>query len=171
MARRHNIVRRRSPNKDWIGSVDTANAIAGGGTKVLLSTAVFTFDTTVLRTLGVLGIATDQNSTTEQQEGALGMIVVSDAAIAAGVASIPGPITDIDNDGWFLHVPFLNEFKLVPGVGFNPLNTIVREFDFKSKRKIEDGFSIAVVIESTTTSEGFTASLIFRMLTMLRGTG
>ena len=174
MARHRNIVRRRQPNRSWTGIVDTANVIAGGGTKTLLgsiSLSVESIDETVLRTVGLISVNTDQSAATEQQEGAIGMIVVNDLAIAAGAASIPGPLTDIGDDGWFVHVPFANNFKLSSAVGIESQDATSRYFDFKSKRIVEGGFSIALMVESTAASEGFVLNVILRQLSMVKGTG
>ncbi len=108
MANRHHNTRRSNPNRAWAGTVDTENAF-GGGSKILLGSFSLSnpnIDETILRTVGVLSIRSDQIAAPEEQVGAFGMIKVTDLAIAAGAASIPGPVTDIGDDGWFVHVPF-----------------------------------------------------------------
>jgi len=178
MPRRSNRTFARSsgkrPNRGWSIIVDTANSIAGGSTKVLLGTLVPSnpgIDETVLRTVGMIAVKTDQVAATEQQEGAFGMIVVNDRAIAAGAASIPGPLTDGADAGWFVHVPFLNDFTFVSSAGFHANGLTNVTFDFKSKRIVEEGFQIALMVETTASSEGITFSTILRLLSMVRGTG
>ena len=73
-------------------------------TKVLLGVFVLSVPTlTIRRTLGLVNWRSDQNSGDEEPLGAFGMCVVSNEAIAAGVASVPGPYTDADADLWFVH--------------------------------------------------------------------
>ena len=175
MPRHRNFVRsnRRSPNRGWAGITDTGNAVAAA-TKVLLGSVSLSnsnIDETVLRFVGLIGVQTDQFVTDELQIGAFGMIVVNDFAIAAGAASVPGPITDSGDDGWFVHVPFINSFNFGTGVGFESNNMINRYFDFKSKRIVEEGFAIALVVESSSASQGFTFNIIARLLSMVKGTG
>ncbi len=75
--------------------------------------------------------------------GAMGMIVVSADAFAAGVASMPGPLTDGGND-WFVWVPF-GGFSFG---GIGPGELLVRkEFDSRGMRKMKFGEVIAVVLE------------------------
>ncbi len=170
---RSNFQRRRSPNRAWVG-LDAAVAVAGSGTKVLagsLSLSNANIDETVLRTVGMIAVTSDQVIATEDQIGAFGLIVVNERAIAAGAASIPGPITDISDDGWFVHVPFSQEFTFITAAGFHPSGSTEHKFDFKSKRIVEDGFAIAIMYESTSNSEGFVSEHIFRLLSMVRGTG
>ncbi len=165
---------RKSANRTWGGAVDTSSAIAGAGTKVLLGFLSLSnpgIEETILRTVGVMSMFTDQSAASEEQDGAFGMIVVNDRAITAGVASIPGPLTDISDDGWFVHIPFLNSWRLLSAVGFEAQNSSSTRFDFKSKRIVEDGFAIALVVESGVNSEGFTFNVILRLLSMVRGTG
>ncbi len=165
---------KRSSNKSWAGAVDMANGIAGASTKVLLgsiSASVATIDETILRTVGIVTVKSDQGIATEDYSGAFGMMVVNDRAITAGAASIPGPITDIGDDGWFVYVPFANDFLFLDGTGFEDRRSTVLNFDSKAKRVVEDGFSIALMVESTAASEGFVLSVILRVLSMIKGTG
>ncbi len=175
MARRHNNVRfaRGRSKKAWFGSSDVGNAIAGGGTKVLLGSISLSntnIDETLLRTVGMISVRTDQIVASEVQQGAFGMIVVTDLAVAAGAASIPGPLTDIGDDGWFVHVPFLNRFEFVTGAGFDANTAVNKEFDFKSKRRLEEGQSMAIMVETTAGSGGINFLTIFRILSMVSGT-
>ena len=175
MARNFTNKRTRSrPNRAWTGAVDLDNNITTASTKTLIASFVLSnsnIDETILRTLGLLTVRSDQDASSEDQQGAFGMIVVSDTAVAAGAASIPGPLTDIADDGWFVHVPFNERFLFKSATGVNPDMNHQYQFDFKSKRVIEDGSSIALMVETSSGSEGILISLILRMLSMVRGTG
>ncbi len=173
MPRRSQFVRKSPSNKNWTGVIDTNNAIAGSGTAVLLGFLVLSnagIDETVLRNVGTISVHSDQQSATEVYEGAFGMIVVSNEAAVAGVASVPTPITDIANDGWFVHVPFMSQIRVITAAGFDPVASLQIEFDSKAKRVVQDGSVIALVVESTAASAGITFSVILRGLSMIKGT-
>ncbi len=164
---------RRTPNRAWTGLEDTA-VITAASTKTLfgsLNLSNTNIDETVLRTVGILSVHSDQVIASEGQEGAFGMIVVNDRAIASGVAAIPGPISDIEDDGWFVHVPFIEAYEFQSAVGVNSDHARNYKFDFKSKRIVEDGFAIAIIGQTGANSNGVTMTVILRMLTMVRGTG
>ncbi len=162
--------RKRSPNRSWAGIVDTSNNIAGGSTKVLLGTLGLSnvnIDETVLRTVGLISVNTDQEIATERQEGAFGIVTITQRAATAGAASIPGPIDDIGNDEWIVHVPFINTNRLLTGVGADFQASTQRYFDFKTKRITEDGETLAFMVQSTANSAGFNFSVILRLLSLL----
>ncbi len=165
---------RSRPNRAWAGLANAAPTTVAAATKVLLGTLTLSnqgIDETVLRTLGLLTIASDQAAANENQIGAWGMMVVTDLAIAAGAASIPGPITNIEDDGWFAHVSFANELQFSSAVGMRPNFGVTNRFDFKSKRVVSSGQAVAIMVENAHASNGFTIVQVIRMLTQVRGTG
>ncbi len=164
---------RKSTNYGWVGVNDIGNSIGTGATKVLLGGITLSnpsIDETWLRFVGMIGVESDQIIATEAQIGAFGMIVVSNNAFAAGAVSIPGPVADAGDDGWFVSVPFANTFQFITGSGFNPSGQTQRYFDFKSKRKVQEGEQIALMVESIAGSQGFTFNVMARGLSMVRGT-
>ena len=173
MPRRSRAIRsNRTTNYNWSGIVDTQNAIAAG-TKVLLSTFALSnpnIDETILRTVGMIAVRSDQVIATEEQIGVFGITVVSDAAIAVGATAIPGPVSDVDDDDWAVWIPFSNGFQFVSAAGFESQAVTQRYFDFKSKRVIQEGKTLAVMVEAATGGSGFEFDAIFRMLSMVRGT-
>jgi len=108
-------------------------------------------------------VISDQASVAEQQNGAFGMVVVTDLAAAAGAASIPGPVTDANDDGWFVWVPTLQitggTIGGAPSVGVPQWPHL---FDSKAMRRVEEGFVIAVMFETLSQGSevGFAASLL-----------
>ena len=133
---------RRTPNRTWAGFTTQAINVPAA-TKVLLGTFTLSnpgIDETILRVAGYLSVISDQLVATEQQIGSLGFVVVNDLAVAAGAASIPGPSSQIDDDGWFVFVPFTNNFQLASAASFNAIGSLNLEFGSKAKRRIEDGF-------------------------------
>ena len=97
---------RSRPNRAWSSHFEAATTSVGPSTKVLLGSfglSNVNIDETALRVVGMLSVASDQTAVSEHIVGALGLIRVSDTALAAGAASIPGPITDAGDDGWFVY--------------------------------------------------------------------
>jgi len=166
--------RSKRPNRSWAGFASAVVTNVGPGQKILIGNFVLSnsnIDETFLRTVGVLGVQSDQVASNEQQFGALGIIAVSDLAIAAGAASIPGPITDRSDDGWMLYVPFVQTFQVVSASGFDSNHMTQYPFDSKAKRRYEEGMSAAIMVENSHASHAFQIALIFRSLSMISGTG
>ena len=129
------------------------NTLVPVGTKVLLASFVLSnpgINETVRRTRGRFFVNSDQATTNEMVLVAIGFVVVNDLALAAGAASLPGPISDASDDGWFVWegVPILSAStdggsgSIVSGV--QPI-----EFDSKAMRRVEEGFGIAVIAEAS----------------------
>ena len=130
---------RRTPNRTWAGFSSAAFANVPAATKVLIGGFTLSnpgIDETVLRVAGMLSVTSDQIAASEAQIGAFGMIVVNDLAVAAGAASIPGPITDRSDDGWFVYVPFVNQFTLASAASFDAVGSLNLEIASKAKRKV-----------------------------------
>ncbi len=127
--------------------------------KVLLTSVVLSnpgIGETVRRTRGLISIMSDQQTVVEEQVGAFGMVVVTDLALAAGAASIPGPGTDASDDGWFVWVPFVQASEGNVGVADPPGLPVSQryEFDSKAMRRVEEGFVIAIMVENVHATMG-----------------
>jgi len=122
---------------------------------------------TIVRTEGMLFVISDQASTFELQNGALGMVVVSDLAIAAGAGSIPGPVTDASDDGWFVWQPFLQEGQGAVVDQAEGIYTRGIPFSSRGARRVEEGFGVAVMIENANTSSGLKAMLAVSILAVV----
>ena len=136
-------------------------------TKTLLGSFILSnppLGETILRTRCRVWILSDQAAAVEEQIGAFGLIVVSDRAIVAGAASIPGPFTDGGDDGWFVHQSIVQANQgAATFVGGTPY-----DIDSKAMRKVEDGSEIAVMIENAPQSDfGFKVGFAIRMLSKL----
>ncbi len=170
MARRSFQSRRSGPrpNRAWASTTTHTSIITlPAATKVLISSFALIsagVDLTILRTVGRFTVSSDQSGAVEQQIGAWGCIIVTDRAIAAGVASVPGPFTDAADDGWFVNQMF--NWSSDRAVG----NSALFEFDSKAKRIFGTGSEIAVVAENAHASQGLLIQINFRMLTQVRGT-
>ncbi len=168
VARRAPIVRtRRRSTTNWGRFVDTTTNV-GSGTKVLLSVVSLSnpgIGEVVRRTRGMFSIFSDQTAAMETQAGAMGFVVVNDLAIATGASAIPGPATDANDDGWFVWVPFSQVGAISPGgtvTAGQPMNRY--EFDSKAMRKVEEGYTVAIMIEAFGTSDGLEVSMGFSLL-------
>ena len=158
------------PNRGWSYTNFAAFSTIGAGLKVLLGS--FTpsnpgVDLTLLRCIGGLSIASDQAGAVETQLGAFGMVLVTDLALAAGAASIPGPFTDGEDDGWFCHQSFQQEGDA------SVTSSLPRwyPFDTKGKRIMEGiGISIAIMVENGHATNGLTIAAQVRLLAQVRGT-
>ncbi len=167
-ARRGFPVRQRSTT-DWGRSVDTGLTLVGTGAKVLLATLSLNnpgIGEVVRRTRGRFVVASDQTAATETQFGAIGFIVVNDIAIALGVTGMPGPVTDANDDGWFVWEPFLQISEA--GIGAADGAATVApgfEYDSKAMRRIEEGFGIAVIAENSSSVHALNIAVSFSILT------
>ena len=139
--------RRRTPGT-WARQLSIGNGIAAS-TKLFLS--AFTLDNpgigeTIRRTVGLVNISSDQSAAVETPVAAFGMVVVSDAAAAIGVTALPGPITEASDDGWFVWQALVT----TQGADTSRNNNIFN-FDSRAMRRVEQGFQIALMIETGAT--------------------
>ena len=161
--------RRSRPNNNWFALRATDFTTIPAASKVLLATAVQSnpgITETVLRVLGAFAIESDQAVAREEQIGAVGLMVVTDTAAAAGVASIPGPSTDANDDGWFAHQFFMQNSFLTNEAP----NSFIYPFNSKGRRVMEEGSLIAIVVENAHATHGLNIAWQFRMLTRITGT-
>ncbi len=158
------------PNRAWSASFASAFVNVPANSKVLLATLVTGVaggvDLTILRTVGGLAINSDQDAATEEQIGAWGMILVTDLASAAGIASIPAPGTDAGDD-WFVHQSFAQRGQQ----GSDAQGAIWYPVDSKAKRMLDGtGIVVAIVVENLHSTHGFNIADMTRILTQVRGT-
>ena len=158
------------PNRGWNVTAFAAYTTIPAASKVLLGSFALTnvgVDQTILRVIGLLSVASDQVSNNEQQIGAVGLILVTDIALAAGIASIPGAFSEGEDDGWFAHFMF-NQSSVAAGAA--PAS---REYVVESKAKriwSGTGIVLAIVGENAHATHGLDLIWNFRMLTQVRGT-
>jgi len=92
---------------EWIGINETITSLAGPGAATLIGTfsaaALALRPFTIVRTVGFLGIRSDQAVADESYDVALGMAIVSDQASAAGINSVPTGWLDLESDLFFVH--------------------------------------------------------------------
>ena len=156
----------RAPTQ-WTGFLTSAYAALAANSSVILgsvSVIVGQPAQTIRRIRGVLSIASDQSTADEQQIGALGCAVVTDAAIAVGITAMPDPFTDIDQDVWMLYEPFAQKFEFITGVGFESNIATSYSIDNKAMRRVEDGQSLAFILSNAHATHGLLYSVNFRIL-------
>ena len=148
-ARFHTKGKRSDRQNLWIG-VNINLVTVGGNSKVLVgvlgAAALALRPFTVVRTRLMFQVELDQTAASELTRGAMGFIVVSDQASAAGVASVPGPHTNTDGE-FFVWEPFINSFALGDATGFvEPAGTVIT-VDSKAMRKCGPNEDVVSVVE------------------------
>ncbi len=136
-------------------------------TKVLIGS--FTLENpgiseTVRRTRGTMLIESDQSAAVEKQLGAMGWIIITANALAAGAASIPGPVTDAADDAWFVWEPIVGSSASTDGAGINVFPDIAVPFDSKAMRKVEEPNVLAIMVENAHPTFGFALTIAFSVL-------
>ncbi len=155
-------VQRRNPT-DWARLVPTAMTTLAASSKVLLATFTLSnpgIGETIRRTRGMIWVASDQATVLEDQIGAVGMMIVTDRAVAVGITAIPDPVTEATDDGWFVWVPILQQGDTGP----NHISGFQYPFDSKAMRKVPEGFSIVVVAANSHGADGFDVGINLSML-------
>ena len=134
---------KRVRNYAW-GGFQIPTTVIPVETKVILGSFILStqWDETVTRTRGQLTVTSDQIAAVEVSMGAFGMIVVSDDAFTAGIGSVPGPVSDIGNDGWFVWQPLATYFDLIGG-----RVPLYQTIDSKAKRIVREGSRVLVIAE------------------------
>jgi len=176
MARRGNF-RSNIPSRgskrltDWLINFEqTALLAVPANSKVLVASiaaATMTINApfTIIRTRGALGVFSDQTAAAEQQLGAIGITLVSDLARAAGVASLPGPATDSNWEGWFWHQWFVNKLQIADATGFAARGGVYFEVDSKAMRKVDSSDALVIVAENSHATHAFEIGVSLRILT------
>ena len=159
------------PNRGWSTTAFQAYTVIPAASKVLLGSFTLTnpgIDIICLRAIGGVSVASDQAGADEAQVGAVGLIIVTDIALAAGIASIPGPFTDGADDGWFVHQHYSRRGS-VPVTGEQTAQWF--PIDSKGKR-IQSGTGevIAIVGENGSAAQGQQVLFQLRLLAQVRGT-
>ncbi len=165
LRRGRGIVTSRGPRRqtDWANSADQSYVVVATNANVIhQSFPILSGEKwTIVRTRGELSVIPTDPSVNVKIVGALGMCIVSDQAFAAGAGSIPGPITNGDWDGWFVWVPFHSNLDITTDIG-RVLAQVNVPFDSKAMRKVTDGDTVVVMVESQVGALSIAAT--FRML-------
>ncbi len=161
----------RKRESQWIQLCPTTTASnVAAATSVLIGSlsagALALRPFTVVRTRFQAWWAGDQVAASEEPFAALGLIVVSDQASAAGVASIPSPISDADGD-WFVYENLQSSVLFATASGFSGSEGKSSAVDSKAMRKVGPNEDIAVVVENGSSVFGGQIIVCGRMLVKL----
>jgi len=152
----------------WFDIAPTRSTLTAAGGSIqnsLTAAELALWPFTIIRTHLVVHIESDQAAASEFQIGAVGMAVVTEQAVAAGVGSVPTPVTDDDSDQFFVHQWLMNSFVLASAVGFDDAAGKVYEIDSKAMRKVSDSDNVVVVAEvDPVTGGGINISIAGRLL-------
>jgi len=142
----------------WSNVVARIAAAAVTDAKVLAGLSAlgiaFTQSVTLMRTRGTAFIHFDPTSINDVQQVGIALGVFSTDAFVAGVASVPGPLTDAGYD-WIFH----KVLSMGPAVSATESETSILqslwiEVDSKAMRKLKDNQTIGWVVEAATVSGG-----------------
>ena len=149
--RQRQFARRPQRTTNWARFLNTSQSVVPAATKLLIGTMVLSnpgIGETVRRVRGRFLVMSDQTSAYEFQLGAFGMVIANDLALAAGAASLPGPGTDGNDDGWFVWEPFGQLAQATEAGSTHDGIHVGHDFDSKGMRRIEEGFGIALMVEN-----------------------
>ena len=137
--------RGRRADYQWSGNTGFQTTISG--TQLLGSGAVaINTPGTIVRVRGHCAAALDVGAADNAMIIGAGLIVVDDDAVAAGAASIPSPIDDLDAD-WLWHGFFaLNSISGTQGDA-NGGQHSQREIDSKAMRRVKQNSNIVMMID------------------------
>ncbi len=164
-ARRSRVLR-SGPRRltEWSGVVDQAYITVAAGTKVLIQSISFAEQATIIRNRGQFSVKSTQSAADAEIVGAVGFGIVSAEAFAAGVASIPGPLSQAEWGGWMVWRAFHTAFEFVSGVGVL-LASKEWEIDSKAMRKVGANEVLVTIAESQAVA--FEISVLSRTLIKL----
>ena len=154
----------------WIGLQFAQTSVTEGTTGVLLASmnaaALALRPFTIVRSRWAVHIETNQSAASEQYQGAIGAMVVSDQAAATGIGAIPKPLTNSDGD-WFVHEPYAGSFTLGDATGFieSTGSGSLINVDSKAMRKVGNNEDLVIVAEGI--SNGVVIAMIGRVLVKL----
>ena len=159
------------PATFWAGDIPIIQTVVPAASKVILSsfTNASGEELTIRRTRGLFTVSSDQSAASEFVIGAMGALAVTNTALTAGVASLPDPFTDVDDDVWYVFEHFAQTLQVFTAVGVEPRFVTHYAFDSKAMRKVPDGEGIAFVAANAAAANGCTMSLSVRWLSSITG--
>jgi len=102
---------------------------------------------TIVRTRVVYHVESDQDAASQQYRGAVGHVVVSEQASAAGIGSLPKPLINSDGD-YHVYEPFASVFSFATAAGFEGSRGLELTVDSKAMRKVQDNEDLVIVAEA-----------------------
>jgi len=149
--RRSFVGARRGPKRRtiWVGYAQQTGILVTDTTKTLISSfSLSTVDmVTVVRNRGLLSVRPSNQSLNLEPIGAFGIGIVSTQAFVAGIASIPGPFTNSDWEGWMVLMPYAFNWDVTTDVG-RALTSVEQVIDSKAMRTMSSNETLVMVGES-----------------------
>ncbi len=155
MARRTSRVRFVRPAKStkiWFGAGVALVTLTTGTAQLLTSlsaSALLLRPFTIIRTRLSLTFRSDQIAGSESPTGAYSRIVAKDQAVAAGIASLPSPLTEPDAD-WFVYQGMSDVVTFATAAGYEGHQGVRYEIDSKAMRKVGINEDIISIFELRT---------------------
>ena len=152
--------RNRRPT-NWGGIVAGGATPVAGSTKILLAsfTPDFVSGETVRRIRGSLLV---QGAGVGAYHGAIGAYVANNVAVAAGVASLLDPVTNVADDAWMWYRSFSGDSGAAGSAGADGSQLL--EIDSKAMRRVETGYALVFVVANGHVSLSFNVALSLRLL-------
>ena len=140
------------PTTDGVQAVTATSKVAWTFASVALSDGL-----TIVRTRGeFLAFLTAASGAAEGFQGALGIAKFTDQAVAIGPTALPGPLTDVDWDGWLYHrllSVYSGDAIVAAGAaneaGQGGQSGVRIEIDSKAMRKVNTNEFLVAVMEFT----------------------
>ncbi len=161
---------RSTRQTEWASAISAGEAnIAASGTKLVMGSFTAAAlaalgPSTFVRVRGSFSHRSDQSAADETYAGAFGIAVVNEDARVAGVASLPGPISNVSDDIWLYWVPFVGRFEFVGTAASALMHYTHIIVDGKAQRKIKDGDAIVFVAETAAFGSGVSLAFFLRVL-------
>ena len=134
----------------WLGAGLTVTTMAGGASTLLATlnaAALLLRPFTIVRSRLVIFFRSDQVATSEFVQAVLSAQVVIEVAAAAGIASVPTPLTETDAD-FFIYQPLMARIEALTSVGAYERGADQSwVIDSKAMRKVSTDDDVAFVGE------------------------
>ena len=159
------------PATFWNGIVPAVTTQIPASSKVIVSSFsnVGDAELTIRRTRGLMQVQTDQDAASENQIGAMGVLVVNQTAATLGITGMPDPVTDVADDLWFVFEHIQQSFRFHSAVATEPHHATQYAFDSKAMRKVSQGEAIVMVVANAHATHAFNVSIGFRFLSSETG--
>ena len=170
----HRSPRSSGLSRDWgLGPGGVAQQTITASGVVILGSGVTSTGAalTLMRTRGLLHLyLTSATAAGDGYTGAMGIIVVSDQAFAAGVASMPSPANEAESNGWLYHQFLSVHAGEAGGLSGGPEGSQRVDVDSKAMRKFDSEQTVVAILEVTETGTAV-ANVAFDSRLLLQDSG
>jgi len=141
--------RRKTAWGEGVGGTGVTSIVATGSSFLGSSILPGVISSTIIRTRGLFRMfLRTATAAGDGFQGAFGIGLASAAAIAAGVSSVPTPVTENDWDGWlFHHMVGVHSASAGSEVADQPAAEYSFEVDSKAMRRFEPEMGVYAMVE------------------------